>query len=76
MLSVRGIYEKGEITLTEKIPTERKVEVIVTFLENTEEERRQQLNLDQFSFKKSRELLKHYKGSLSDEIIAERRSFV
>ena len=41
-----------------------------------EEERRQQVNLDQFSFKKSRELLKHYKGSLSDEIIAERRSFV
>lgn len=34
---------------------------------------RKRLNLDEFSFKRSRELLKEYKGSLSDAVIEERR---
>lgn len=66
MLSVKGIYEKGKIKLNEEVPTERKVEVIVTFLENIEEEGYRKLDLDRFSFKKSKKLLRHYKGSLSN----------
>ena len=36
MLSVKGVYEKGEVKLKEKIPAdaEREIPVIVTFLED------------------------------------------
>jgi len=34
MLSVRGIYENGEVKLKEKIIIEKRVPVIVTFLED------------------------------------------
>ena len=34
MLSVRGIYENGEVKLKEKIAVEKGVPVIVTFLED------------------------------------------
>ncbi len=34
MLSVRGIYENGEVKLKEKIIVEKRVPVIVTFLED------------------------------------------
>lgn len=34
MLSVRGIYENGEVKLKEKINVEKGVPVIVTFLED------------------------------------------
>jgi hypothetical protein len=34
MLSVRGIYENGEVKLMEKIAVENEVPVIVTFLED------------------------------------------
>lgn len=76
MLSVKGVYENGEVKLKEKIPTPGEVPVIVTFLEEIEEEKPQELDLDQFSFKRSKKLLKDYKGSLSDAVIEERRSYV
>jgi len=76
MLSVKGVYENGEVKLKEKIPTPGEVPVIVTFLEEIEEEKPQKLDLDQFSFNRSKELLKDFKGSLSDAVIEERRSYV
>ena len=33
MLSVRGVYENGEIKLNEKVTAARDIQVIVTFLE-------------------------------------------
>jgi len=33
MLSVRGVYQKGEVRLDQEIITDREVPVIVTFLE-------------------------------------------
>jgi len=39
MLTVRGIYENGEIKLKEKISISRKIPVFITFLENMEKEK-------------------------------------
>lgn len=78
MLSVKGVYENGEVRLKEKIPTpgEGEVPVIVTFLEEIAEEKPRKLDLNQFSFNRSKKLLKDYKGSLSEAVIEERRSYV
>lgn len=40
MLSVRGIYENGEVKLKEKIAVEGGIPVIVTFLEDIIEEKK------------------------------------
>ena len=75
MLSVRGVYENGEIKFTEKVSITRETPVIVTFLEDLEKEETKKLNLSDFSFNRSKEILKDYKGSLSDALIEERRSW-
>lgn len=49
--------------------------VIVAFLEDVEEEETKKINLGDFSFNRAKEILKDYKGSLSDAVIEERRSF-
>lgn len=76
MLSIRGIYENGEIRFKEKVSITREIPVIVTFLEDLEEEETKKMNLGDFSFNRSKEILKDYKGSLSDTVIEERRSFL
>jgi len=76
MLSVRGVYENGEVKLKEKITGSGEIPVIVTFLEDMEEEEPETIDLRAFSFEHSREILKDYLGSLSDAVIEERRSFV
>jgi len=76
MLSVKGVYENGEIKLKEKIPISGEIPVIVTFLEDIEKEEPQKLDLNKFYFNRSKELLKDFKGSLSDAVIEERRNFV
>ena len=48
--------------------------MIVTFLEEVKVPVAGKLDMEKFSFKKSRELLASYKGSLSDAIVEERRS--
>ncbi|MDQ1353854.1 MAG: hypothetical protein QG657_4161 [Acidobacteriota bacterium] len=75
MLSVKGLYEHGTVKLDEKVPITMDTPVIVTFLEDVEEEEIKTINLDDFSFNRAREILKDYKGSLSDAVIEERRSF-
>jgi len=75
MLSVRGLYEHGAVKLDEKIPITAETPVIVTFLEDGEEEETKKINLEDFSFNRAKEILKDYKGSLSDAVIEERRSF-
>jgi len=74
MIQVRGTYNNGNITLDKKVGINRSVKVIVTFDEEdlVPEERR--LTINDFSFLKSRELLKNVRGNFSDAIIEERRS--
>lgn len=74
MISLKGIYKNGKVQLYDEIKTEDPVEVIVTFLEDIEKTESKKLDIDKFSFQKSRELLKDYKGSLSEAVINERRS--
>jgi len=75
MLSVRGLYEHGSVKLDEKVPISMETPVIVTFLEDVEEEETKRIDLRDFSFNRAKEILKDYKGSLSDAVIEERRSF-
>ncbi|MFH0926678.1 MAG: hypothetical protein V1872_13775 [bacterium] len=73
MLSVKGIYKEGKVSIEEEVIVPNEVKVIITFLEDVEEKVPGKLNLKDFSFSKSRELLKNYKDSLSESIIEERR---
>lgn len=74
MIQVRGTYNNGNITLDKTVGINKPVRIIVTFDEEdlVSEERR--LTISDFSFLKSRELLKNVKGNLSDAVIEERRS--
>jgi hypothetical protein len=74
MLAIRGIYNRGRIVLQEKVKFSKPVKVIITFLEDIKRSNSKKIDFQKFSFSKSRELLKDYKGSLSDTIIEERRS--
>ncbi|MGE5341498.1 MAG: hypothetical protein ACM3SY_08445 [Candidatus Omnitrophota bacterium] len=76
MLSIKGVYENGQVKLKEKVSICKQIPVIVTFLEETENIEPQKLDLNSFSFNRSREISKDYKGSLSDAVIEVRRSFV
>ncbi|MCI0513023.1 hypothetical protein L0128_07430 [candidate division KSB1 bacterium] len=72
MLTIEGTYLNGQLTLPERIKTNHPVKVLVTFLEDIELPKTKPGR--RFSFKKSRELFKNCKGSLSQMIIEERRS--
>ncbi len=74
MLSVHGTYKNGQLILKEKVPFTEKVTVIVTFLEEPKEPVPKKIDLADFSFSQSREILKDVKGSLSDALIEERRN--
>ncbi len=74
MLAIKGVYKNGKVSLQKEIKTAKSIEVIVTFLEDVEVTVSKGLDLRKFSFNKSRELLKDYKGSLSDAVVEERRS--
>ncbi len=74
MLAIKGVYENGEIELKEKPDTNGRIPVIVTFLDEIDDKETKKLDLDKFSFNRSRTILKDYKGSLSDALIEERRS--
>jgi hypothetical protein len=76
MLSVRGVYENGEVKIKEKVSITRETPVIITFLEDLPEEGTKKMDLSEFSFNRSKDILKDYKGSLSDTVIEERRSFL
>ena len=73
MLALKGIYQNGKITLEQEMTMTDPVAVIVTFLEEPRSLPPEPLNLSEFSFGPSRELLKSLQSSLSDTLIAERR---
>ena len=73
MIVLSGTYHKGYLQLDEPIEVSEPVKVIVTFLEKPIPSNSSKKEIrKQFSFDKSRELLKDYKGSLSDAVIEER----
>ncbi len=76
MDAVKGIYENGVIKLLKPYPLRKRVEVVVVFPKMIEEAPKKKISLDDFSFKRSREALKDYKGNLSDAVIEERRSYL
>jgi hypothetical protein len=69
MLRVNGIYYNGKLQLDKPIKTKKPLKVVVTF----EELNSKRLELSDFSFAETQELLKDYNGSFSDEVIEERR---
>ena len=71
MLALKGIYENGIVKLEKPFQSDRKMEVIVTFLE--EDRTKDALSLENFSFKKTRERTSKYNFSLSDAVIEERK---
>jgi hypothetical protein len=74
MIAVNGIYENGIIRLDRQIQAKKSVKVIVTFLDEELQSDSKRLTVKDFSFFKSREKSKRYKGSLSDAVIEERKS--
>ena len=76
MVAVGGTYQNGHINLDKEYVSKNPVKVIVTFLEDVEEQKQagKRLTLADFSFLESQKVLENYKGSLSDAVIEERRS--
>ena len=74
MIAVNGTYENGEIRLDRKIQTKKTVKVIVTFLDEELTNDSKRLSTNDFSFLKSREKSKRFKGSLSDAVIDDRKA--
>jgi len=74
MLALKGVYENGNVTLNRRAPVNRRVDVVITFLEEIEEPVAKKLNTHAFSFAKSREILRDFNGSLSEEVLMERRN--
>jgi hypothetical protein len=74
MVAVNGTYQNGYVKLDKEYSSVNPVKVIVTFLEDIQAQSEKGFSFSDFSFSKSRENLKNYKGSLSDAVIEERRA--
>ncbi len=74
MLSIAGTYQNGYLKLEKDYSSKKPVKVIVTFLEDIQNESDNGLALTDFSFSKSRKNLQNYKGSFADTVIDERRA--
>ena len=76
MVAILGTYENGRVTFEEEINVPKKGKVIVTFLEEEGPETAKVLTLANFSFAKTRALLKDVKVSFSEVVVNERRKAV
>ena len=74
MIAVNGTYENGIVKLDRQIRAKKSVKVIVTFLDDEVQNDSKRLTKMDFSFNKSRESSKRYKGSLSESIIEDRQA--
>ena len=70
MTTITGTYYNGHLKLERPIKTKKPIKVKVTF----EEDKKERLELSDFSFAETQDLLKDFKGSFSDEVIEERRN--
>ena len=73
MVAVVGTYQNGYVKLDKEYASKNPVKVIVTFLEEIQVQQEEGLSFSDFSFAKSQKNLENYKGSFSDEVVAERR---
>ena len=75
MISVNGIYENGVIHIDndKRIQEKKKIKVIVTFLDEEDHDDSRHLTTKDFSFSRSREKSKRYKGSISEAVVEDRR---
>ncbi len=76
MVAILGTYEDGRGTFEQEVNVPNKGRVILTFLEDVEPHSKKALKLSNFSFAKTRALLKDFKGSLSEAVVEERRCVV
>ncbi|MBC8184838.1 hypothetical protein H8E88_27415 [candidate division KSB1 bacterium] len=74
MLTVKGVYDHGRIKMIHDVKFDKTINVLITFLEDFEIQNVIPKREKTFSFKKSKKLLKNYKGSLSQAVLDERRS--
>ncbi len=80
MLALKGTYYNGNLKLEKEIKTKKPLKVIITFIEakalSTEDKRKEEkkLKVSDFSFLEAQNLLKNFKGSLSQTVIEERKS--
>jgi len=78
MLRIQGTYQNGRIHLDSNPGIDLPSKVVVTFPETNDilpaETSPKVLQWGDFSFDRSRKILKNLKGSLSDEVISERRN--
>jgi len=73
METLTGTYFKGKLTLDKPFLTKTPAKVIVIIVDEDDES---PLNLSEFSFSETQEILKDCKTSFSDEVIEERRNAV
>lgn len=73
MLQLTGTYFEGKVHLEEIIPTDHPIKVTVVFEEEVPKEEPKRLKFSDFSFAKTREILKDKDWSFSDTVIEERR---
>ncbi len=73
MLQLTGTYYEGKVHLEKIIPTDRPIKVTVVFEEEVSTGEVKRLKFSDFSFAKSREILKNKEWSFSDTVIEERR---
>ncbi|MFN0174232.1 MAG: hypothetical protein ACKVU0_06255 [Saprospiraceae bacterium] len=76
MVAILGTYENGRVTFESEANVPNKGRVIVTFLEEEEPNTKKVLKMSNFSFAKTRALLKDFKGSFSETVVEERREAV
>ena len=74
MFSVKGIYENGIVKFEDPLGINKTSNVIVTFLEDDRKAEPRRLTKEDFSFSRSRESSKRYRGNLSEAVIEERAS--
>ena len=73
MLQLTGTYFEGKVHLEKIIPTDRPLKVTVIFEEEVSKPEPKRLKFSDFSFAKTREILKDKDWSFSDTVIEERR---
>ncbi len=69
MTTITGKYYNGQLKLERPLKTQKPLKVILTFHDDS----KTRLELSDFSFLESQELLKNYNGSFTDEVLEERR---
>ena len=74
MVAVAGTFQNGYVKLDKEFSSKEPVRVIVTFPDEMESSVEKRLVFSDFSFEKSQKILENVPGSLSDDLIEERRN--